>query len=217
MLDEDEAVRQQLALAGRVRIPDGPVEPPRTIAGLDVSYAVGSDRLVAAAVVVDATGGVVLDEVVLPGAATVAYRPGLLAFREVPPLLAALNRLQVQPDLLLADGHGVAHPRRCGLACHLGVETGLPAVGCAKSHFVGTYDEPGCRRGDRAPLRDAGERVGTVLRTRDRVRPLYVSAGHRIGHDQAADIVLAACSAYRLPDPIRRADHLSRRALLRMP
>jgi deoxyribonuclease V len=121
--------------------------------------------------------------------------------------------LRELPDLLLCDGQGLAHPRRCGLACHLGVVTGLAAVGCAKSPYVGDAVEPGHRRGDRAPLRDGDELVGHVLRTQDGVRPVYVSPGHRIGFDQSCEVVLATTSRYRLPDPLRRADHISRAAL----
>jgi deoxyribonuclease V len=198
-----------------VRIPSAPVPAPATVAGLDISYEVGSDRAVAAAVVVDAGSGSVLEEAVVEGTADFPYVPGLLAFREVPMLLRVLDRLTAPVGLLLCDGQGLAHPRRCGVACHLGVLTGLPAVGCAKNHLVGEHDEPGPRRGDRAPLVDAGEVLGCVLRTQDGVRPVYVSPGHLIGVDQAADVVLGLCSRYRLPDPVRRADHISRQALRR--
>lgn len=210
--------QEQDALRARVEIPDGPVPAPEAVAGLDVSYANGSDALVAAAVVVRVADGAVLEEVVEPGVARFPYRPGLLAFREVPALLDVLGRLRTAPDLLLCDGQGLAHPRRCGLACHLGVVTGLPAVGCAKNHFVGGHVEPGPRRGDRSPLHDGDgsggvEVVGEVLRTQDGVRPVFVSPGHRIGVAQATDLVLALAPAHRLPDAVRRADHLSRAAL----
>jgi deoxyribonuclease V len=207
---EAEAVQRELA--GRVRIPSGLVPAPATVAGLDISYQVGSDRTVAAAVVVD-DRGTVLDEVVVEGNATFPYVPGLLAFREVPLLLQVLERLTAPVGLLLCDGQGLAHPRRCGVACHLGVLTGIPAVGCAKNHLVGEHREPGPRRGDREPLVDGGDVLGCALRTQDGVRPVYVSPGHLIGVDQAADVVLGLCSAYRLPDPVRRADHISRQAL----
>jgi deoxyribonuclease V len=189
------------------------VPAPRTVTGLDISYGTGSDRLVAAAVVVDAATGAVLDETVVDGIAEFPYVPGLLAFREAPMLLRAIDRLTAPAGLLLCDGQGLAHPRRCGVACHLGVLTGLPAVGCAKNHLVGEHREPGPRRGDRAPLVDGGDVLGCVLRTQDGVRPVYVSPGHLIGVDQAADVVLGLCSSYRLPDPLRRADHISRQAL----
>ncbi|HXV92583.1 MAG TPA: endonuclease V [Pseudonocardia sp.] len=213
----EEAQAVQRAVAARVEIPSAPVPAPRRVAGLDVSYETGSDRAVAAAVVVETGGhgGVarIVEEVVVEGSVTFPYVPGLLAFREVPLLERALQRLRTPVDLLLCDGQGIAHPRRCGLACHLGVRTGLPAVGCAKNHLVGEHNEPRPRRGDREPLVDGGDILGYALRTRDGVRSVYVSPGHRIGVAQAAEVVLALCSAHRLPDPLRRADHVSRRAL----
>ena len=198
-------------VAVRVEVPDAPVPAPATVAGLDVSYEVGSDRVVAAAVVVEVDGGRIVEEVLVEGRAEFPYVPGLLAFRETPLLLRALDRLATAPDLLLCDGQGIAHPRRCGLACHLGVLTGLPAVGCAKNHLVGEHTGPGPRRGDRAPLVEDSTVLGHVLRTQDGVRPVYVSPGHRIGTAQATDLVLALSPSYRLPDPVRRADHLSGR------
>lgn len=208
-----DAERLQRELAARVVVPAGRVAAPRVVVGLDVSYVVGSDRVAAAAVVVDAGSGAVLEEAVVHGTVTFPYRPGLLAFREVPILTELLDGLRTPVDLLLCDGQGIAHPRRCGLAAHLGVLRGRPAVGCAKNHFFGEHREPGPRRGDREPLRDGDEVLGEVLRTQDGVRPVYVSPGHLIGVTQASDVVLALTSRYRLPDPVRRADHLSRAAL----
>lgn len=163
--------------------------------------------------VVEVASGAVLEEVVGHGVATFPYAPGLLAFREVPLLLDLLGVLRTGVDLLLCDGQGLAHPRRCGLACHLGVLADRSTIGCAKNHFVGEHAEPGPQRGDRADLVDGTDVVGQVLRTQDGVRPVYVSPGHRIGVAQATDLVLALTSTYRLPDPVRRADHLSRAAL----
>ena len=210
--DRLEAERTQQDLAAAVEIPAGPVPAPRTVAALDVSYEVDGDRMVAAAVVV-AADGEVLEERTVRGRAEFPYVPGLLAFREVPILLEVLQQVVTPLDMLLCDGHGRAHPRRCGSACHIGVVTGIPAIGCAKNHFVGEHEEPGPERGDRSPLVDAGEVVGTVLRTRRGVRPVYVSPGHRVGVEQAGDIVLSLCSQHRLPDALRRADHISRQAL----
>lgn len=209
----EEAERIQREIARCVRIPSASVPAPRLVAGLDVSYAKESERMAAAAVVVDTATDAVVEETVVRGFATVGYHPGLLAFREAPILLQALRQLGTAPDLLLCDGHGIAHPRRCGLACHLGVVAGVAAIGCAKTHFVGEHTEPGRERGQRVPLVSSGETVGVVLRTQDGVKPVYISPGHAIGIGQAGDIVLALCSQYRLPDPIRRADHISRAAL----
>jgi deoxyribonuclease V len=209
----EDAARVQADLAAGVRVLGAPVPPPRTVAGLDVSYEAGSDRGVAAAVLVDVADGRIVEEVLAEGTVTFPYVPGLLAFRELPLLLRALDRLTTAPDLLLCDGQGIAHPHRCGLASHLGVVTGLAAVGCAKNHLVGRYTEPGPHRGDRAALVADTTVLGHALRTQDGVRPVYVSPGHGIGPDQATDLVLALSPSYRLPDPLRRADHLSRQAL----
>jgi deoxyribonuclease V len=186
---------------------------PRTVAGLDVAYQPGGDRLVAAVVVLRADDLTVVESATSPGRAAFGYVPGLFAFRELPALLAALESLRTAPDLLVCDGQGLAHPRRFGLACHLGVLTGLPAVGVGKTRLVGSHDEPGPRRGDAADLLDAGEVVGRVLRTRDGVKPVYVSVGHRIGLDAACRLTLRLTPRYRLPETTRAADHLSRTAL----
>jgi deoxyribonuclease V len=145
------------------------------------------------------------------------YVPGLLSFREVPALLAALRGLRRVPDVLICDAHGLAHPRRFGLACHLGVVTGLPTVGCAKSRLVGWHTEPGARKGCRRELVHRGERVGTVLRTRTGVKPLYVSCGHRIDLPLAERVVLNCSVHFRLPEPQRFAHQLAESAKAKFP
>ncbi len=137
------------------------------------------------------------------------YIPGYLSFREIPALLAALARLATPPDLILCDGQGLAHPRRFGIACHLGVLTGLPTIGVAKSRLIGSHDEPGVKKGSWTPLMDKGEVIGAVLRTRDGVSPLYVSVGHRIDLQTAVDYVLRCTTRYRLPETTRRAHRLA--------
>ena len=137
------------------------------------------------------------------------YVPGLLAFREGPVILAALQQLSIGADVLMFDGHGVAHPRRLGIATHLGVLLGVPSIGCAKSRLVGTHQEPGDRKGSHVWLHDEGEVVGAVLRTRENVNPVYVSIGHRIDLETAVDFVLRACTRYRLPEPTRCAHRLA--------
>jgi deoxyribonuclease V len=134
------------------------------------------------------------------------YVPGLLSFREAPALLAALRRLHREPDVLLCDGQGRAHPRRFGIACHLGVLCDLPAIGCAKSLLVGTHASLSLDRGASQPLVHHNEIVGTVLRTQEGIRPVYVSIGHRMDLPKAVDLVLAAAIRYRLPEPTRLAD-----------
>ncbi|TNY36026.1 deoxyribonuclease V [Thermomonospora catenispora] len=190
----------------------GPAEI-ETVAGLDVSYQEGTDRLAAAVVVLDAATLRQVEESVVIGTATFPYVPGLFAFRELPALVEALERLTVVPDLLVCDGHGLAHPRRFGLACHLGVLTGLPSLGVGKTRLVGEYLPPARARGSVSDLVDGGEVIGRVLRTQDGVRPVFVSAGHRIDLDTACRHVLALSPRYRLPETTRRADRLSRRAL----
>ncbi|WP_436971226.1 deoxyribonuclease V [Micromonospora chersina] len=211
--DVAEALRIQEELRSRVDLVGPGPTAPATVAGLDVAYADSGDRLAAAVTVLDAATLAVVDEAVDVGRPAFDYVPGLFAFRELPALLAALERLTVRPDLLVCDGHGLAHPRRFGLACHLGLVTGLPAIGVGKTPLVGVWDEPAPQRGAWTPLRDGGEVVGRVLRTRDGVTPVFVSVGHRMSLDNAVDRVLALTPRYRLPETTRTADHLCRRAL----
>lgn len=185
---------------------------PRTATGLDVAYATGSDTVAAAAVTVDLATGAEVECATATGVATFPYVPGLFAFRELPILLEALARLTRQPELLIADGHGLAHPRRFGLACHLGVVTGMPAIGVAKTP-LGTFEQPGAVRGSTSPLMLDGEQVGVALRTRDGVKPVFVSVGHRIDLASAGALVLALANTFRLPEPTRRADQRCREAL----
>lgn len=184
-----------------------------TAAGLDVAYAEGSDRLAAAVVVLDATTLVPVEERATAGTAAFPYVPGLFAFRELPALADALSALTIIPDLLVCDGHGLAHPRRFGLACHLGVLTGVPTIGVGKTPLVGRWDEPGPERGAWSELVDGGEVVGRVLRTRRDVKPVFVSVGSGIDLDTATRHVLALTPAYRLPETTRAADSLARREL----
>ena len=138
------------------------------------------------------------------------YVPGLLSFREIPVLLEALKKLGTMPDLLFCDGHGYAHPRRLGLASHLGVILDRPSIGCAKSILVGTHGRLPAKAGSWTPLVDekaSGEKIGAVLRTRTNVRPIYVSQGHRVSLESAVRLTLAASDGYRIPRPTREADH----------
>jgi deoxyribonuclease V len=207
---EAEAERIQQELRQRLDLDNCLDVAPTLVAGVDVSYDRVSPRITAAAVV---TTGVEVESVVVPGEVSFPYLPGLLAFREVPILLAALDRLGCRPEVVICDGYGVAHPRRFGLACHLGVVTGLPTFGVAKTPFIGRYDAPGARRGDWSALRDGDEVLGRVLRTQTDVKPVFVSVGHRTSLDQATALTLDLSPRYRLPEVIRRADFLSREAL----
>lgn len=205
-----EAITVQEELRHRVD-PTDTGSSPRLVAGLDVAY--DGDRLAAAVVVLDWDTLAEVDRAVVLGETTFPYVPGLFAFREVPALLQALEQLSTEPDLLVCDGQGLAHPRRLGLACHVGVLTGIPAIGAAKTAFVGTHAEPGLTRGDSAELLLDGEVVGSVLRTQDNVKPVYVSTGHRITLPTATSHILHLTPTYRLPETTRAADHLSRRSL----
>ncbi|MET0133645.1 MAG: endonuclease V [Kibdelosporangium sp.] len=183
---------------------------PGIAAGLDVAY--GADRLVAAAVCVDIATLNIVDSAVVEGRTDFPYLPGLFAFRELPALLRALAKLGTRPDVLVCDGQGLAHPRRFGLACHAGVETGLPSIGVGKQ-ALGKYEPPGNDRGDHSDLVDEGETVGRALRTQAGVKPVFVSVGHRIDLDTATELVLALSPRYRLPETTRAADRLGRAVL----
>ncbi|WP_459750541.1 endonuclease V [Streptomyces sennicomposti] len=189
--------------------------PPGTgrVTGVDVAYDDERDVVAAAAVVLDAATLRVVAEATAVGRISFPYVPGLLAFREIPTVLAALDALDRPPGLVVCDGYGLAHPRRFGLASHLGVLTGLPVIGVAKNPFTFAHADPGTPRGSASPLLDGGEEVGRALRTRDGVKPVFVSVGHRTTLDNACAHTLALAPAYRLPETTRRADALCRRAL----
>ncbi|MEU4219798.1 endonuclease V [Actinoplanes sp. NPDC026623] len=210
---EEEALAVQDALRQRLIGGPGPADPA-TVAGLDVAYHSDGERLAAAIVVLDARTHEVRDSAVVHGRPAFPYVPGLFAFREIPALLDALDRLTVRPDVLICDGHGLAHPRRFGLACHLGVLTGLPSFGVGKTPLVGAWEPVGERRGDRSELVDGGEVVGAVLRTRDAVKPVFVSVGHRMDLDTACGLTLALTPRFRLPETTRAADRACRDALI---
>lgn len=181
------------------------------MAGLDVAYQ--GDRLAAAVVVLDPSDLHVLDVAVVRGTPAFPYVPSLFAFREIPALLEALDKLGVRPEVLICDGHGMAHPRRFGLASHLGVLTGLPSFGVGKTRLIGDWAPVGEKRGDRSDLIDAGEIVGAVLRTQDRVKPVFVSAGHRMDLETACSLTLRLAPRFRLPETTRAADRACRDAV----
>ncbi|MFH8337248.1 endonuclease V [Streptomyces sp. AM6-12] len=211
---EEEARAVQDELRGRVVL-DEPGPPPGEghVTGVDVAYDDERDLVAAAAVVLDAATLGVVAESTAVGRVSFPYVPGLLAFRELPAVLAALDSLPCAPGLVVCDGYGLAHPRRFGLASHLGVLTGLPAIGVAKNPFTFTYDDPATARGSSAPLLAGAEEVGRALRTRDAVKPVFVSVGHRVSLSNALAHTLALTPAYRLPETTRHADGLCRRAL----
>jgi deoxyribonuclease V len=209
-LPPTDAARLQTWLSARV-VARGTVRRPlKLVAGLDCS--IGADGHVHGAVVVCAAPDWHVLEVVSASATPLMpYVPGLLSFREAPILLEALKKLRITPQLLLVDGHGVAHPRGLGLAAHIGLHVDVPTIGVGKSILVGEHGKPGKKRGDWVPLRYGRRRVGLVLTTRDGTQPIYVSVGNGIGLFPAARRVLDTVGKYRLPEPIRHADRLSRK------
>jgi deoxyribonuclease V len=200
-----EARAVQEALRSSVVARDAFPRRVRFVAGTDVSFARAAPTLFAAVVVLDARTLAVVDAASAEAPATFPYVPGYLSFRELPPLLSAFAKLRVAPDLVLCDGHGRAHPRRFGLASHLGVALDLPSIGCAKAVLVGEHAVPGRERGAFTPLRDGGATIGSVLRTRDGVAPVFVSVGHRVSLATARRLVLRLAPTHRLCEPIRAA------------
>ena len=198
----------QESLRGKVIAGDklGVVE---TVAGVDVGFERAGAVTRAAVVVLDFPGLEPREQAIARQPTRFPYVPGFLSFREAPAVLAALEKLRDAPDLLLCDGQGIAHPRRFGIACHLGVLTDIPSIGVAKSRLVGTHGMVPKVKGAWVPLMDAGEVIGAVLRTRDDVKPLYVSIGHRVSLDTAIDYVLRCTTKYRLPETTRLADRLA--------
>lgn len=219
-LSPAEAIALQKELAVKVQRRDhlGPRgrRGIRHVAGVDVAIEDSGKTARGAVVVLRLPALETVEEAVARRAVTFPYVPGLLSFREVPVVLDALEELELRPDMLMCDGQGLAHPRRFGLACHLGLLSDLPSIGVGKSRLVGRHAEPGSEKGDWAPLTDRNsrtgrtERFGAVLRTRARVKPVYVSIGHRVSLRTARAYTLRCTDRFRLPEPIRRADKLSK-------
>ncbi|MEU7033280.1 MULTISPECIES: endonuclease V [unclassified Streptomyces] len=212
--DETAARAVQGELRARLVLDEpGPAPGTGHVTGLDVAYDDERDLVAAAAVVLDARTLDVVEEATAVGRVSFPYVPGLLAFREIPTVLAALASLSSDPGLLVCDGYGLAHPRRFGLASHLGVLTGRPSIGVAKNPFTFAYDQPGPDRGDFSPLMAGEEEVGRALRTQAGVKPVFVSVGHRVSLGNACAHTLLLAPRYRIPESTRHADSLCRRAL----
>ncbi|GAA0571363.1 endonuclease V [Paractinoplanes ferrugineus] len=184
---------------------------------MDISYAIGSDHAVAAAVTIGVQDLRVRDVSLATGPVRFPYVPGLLAFRELPLLLEALAGLPAPPEMVMCDGYGIAHPRRFGLACHLGLLLDRPSFGVAKTDFVAGHDEPGARRGQWSVLAEGDAILGRAVRTRTGVKPVYVSVGHRVSLGDATDLTVRLSPRYRIPEPTRQADIVSRQELRRGP
>jgi deoxyribonuclease V len=179
--------------------------PVRSVAGADISCSKKSDTIWAGVAVFTYPGLVMIEEKWVRDRTGFPYIPGLLSFREVPALLRVIEKLDNDPDLILCDGQGIAHPRRLGLASHLGLFLDRPTIGCAKSRLVGEFSEVGNRRGDYSPLQYRDQVVGGVLRTREGVKPLFISPGNGITLEESLSIVISCCPKYRIPEPIRQA------------
>ena len=201
---EPEAVALQHHLAGRVDV-SAPLPSFDLVAGCDIAYHLTDPVLYAAVVVLDARDLSVVEERVVTREVNFPYIPGLLSFREIPPLLSAFSELRSVPDVVMLDGQGIAHPRRFGLACHLGLWLDLPCLGCAKSWLAGEYEEPGPNAGDHSPLAVGGESVGAVMRTAGGAKPAFVSPGHKLDVASAVDVVRRTLSGFRHPAPTRAA------------
>jgi deoxyribonuclease V len=206
-----EAIRIQQELRTQVAACDAERTEFQLIAGMDVSYDKHSPWLFAAIVVLRLPGFQRAETVGVRAEARFPYVPGLLSFRESPAGLEAWERLRTRPDCLICDGHGYAHPRRFGFACHFGLLVDLPTIGFAKSVLIGRFKAPGSPRGSRSDLEDAGEVIGAALRTREGAEPVFVSVGHQVSLEKAVETILACSPGYRIPEPIRQAHALVNR------
>ncbi len=203
-LTPKEAIELQQELKAKVKI-EPLTKPIQYIAGADISFNRGEDTVYVGIVVLKYPELIEVDRALLIDEATFPYIPGLLSFRESPLLIKAWEKLTIKPDVIVADGHGIAHIRRFGIACHLGLLTNTATIGCAKKLFVGTHDVLDDEKGSIAPIRYKDETVGVVLRTRKGVKPVYISAGHKITLEQAIEVMNACTTNYRIPVPTRQA------------
>ena len=203
-----EAIAIQRSLQSHVNLTDdfGDIQ---TVAGVDVGFEQNNTITRAAIAVLNFQTLDVLETVIAHRPTSFPYVPGLLSFREVPCVLEAMLKLSTEPDLLLCDGQGIAHPRRFGIAAHLGLLLNLPAIGVGKSRLTGTYQEPPIEKGSHSPLMDNDEQIGVVLRTRTKVNPLFISPGHRVSIETAPKLVMQCVTKYKLPETTRRAHKLA--------
>jgi deoxyribonuclease V len=209
-LDGEQAQALQDELARKVIVTDAFKAEIRYIAGIDAWHSDELGRSFAAIVVVDAQTLKPIEQVTAITDCTFPYITGLLSFRELPPIIEAMKQLTIKPDLCICDGQGLAHPRRFGLACHLGVIYDIPAIGCGKTRLTGKFDTPAPERGAYSDLEIGQQVVGRALRTQYGINPLFISVGHRISLSTACDWIVHCAPQYRLPEPIRLADKLSR-------
>ncbi|WP_179033115.1 deoxyribonuclease V [Paenibacillus kribbensis] len=211
-LSEMEAIKLQKELSLKVTKEDQFAEI-NYVAGIDVAYSKQSDLLIAAIVILEANSLNIVESVVVEDSVQFPYIPGLFSFRELPPIVKAFEQIKTSPQLIVCDGQGIAHPRRFGLASHLGVIFDTPTIGCGKTKLWGDYKEPSQERGACSLLVDDEETIGGVLRTQESVKPLFVSVGHRISLETACNWILKLAPHYRLPETTRQADQLVRKVL----
>jgi deoxyribonuclease V len=205
-LSPQEARLLQKKLASYV-VRENRLGPVTMVAGVDVGLR--DDAAQAAVVILNFPDLDIVEKAMATRKVDFSYISGLLGFREGPVILEALEKLATKPDLIIFDGHGVAHPRRLGIASHIGLLVDLPAIGCAKSRLCGHHEEPDFEMGNHVPLVDQGETIGAVVRTRSRTKPMYVSVGHRVDLKTSIKYVLACCRGYRLPETTRQAHRLA--------
>lgn len=203
-LSPREAIALQNELRNRV-LEAAPTRPIETIAGADISFNKFSSTIYVAVVVLRLPGLEVIEEATVIGESQFPYVPGLLSFRELPAVLEAWQKLSIEPDCVMSDGQGLAHPRRFGIACHAGLWLNRPTLGCAKSVLVGAYEEPGLERGSWTPMIHKGETVGAALRTKNKTKPIYVSVGSAMDLNSAIELTLRCDGGYRQPEPTRQA------------
>lgn len=215
-LTEQEAINIQHQLRGQVILSDQLPAEIKLIAGVDVEYDKNSEAIAGAFVLLDYNTLEVVEVATHCMEVTFPYIPGLFSFREMPVLLEAWKKLTKHPDIIICDGQGRAHPRRFGLACHMGLLLDKPTLGCGKTRLFGKYEQPAPERGAVSPLlaEDDGEHIGNALRTQTGINPVFVSAGHKISLETATQLVLKMCTEYRLPETTRKADHYGREAFL---
>ncbi len=209
-LTVNEAIAIQEKLQAEVITVDQLQEPVQYVAGVDMGFEADGTISRAAVAILSFPDLQLQETSIARSPTTFPYIPGFLSFREIPAVLDALEKVKITPDLILCDGQGIAHPRRFGIACHLGVILDLPTIGVAKSLLIGKHEDLASTRGSKQPLIHKGETIGVVLRTRTEVKPVYVSIGHRVSLPTAIDYVLRCTPKYRLPETTRIADKLTR-------
>ncbi|MEH7110364.1 deoxyribonuclease V [Bacillus sp. JJ1764] len=207
-----EAIELQRNLAQRI-ITEDRLDPILHVAGIDVAYSKNTDTVIAGIVILEFDSLKVVESVVFEDTVRFPYIPGLFSFRELPPIIKAFEEIKTMPQLIVCDGQGIAHPRRFGLACHLGVLYDIPTIGCGKTKLIGNFTEPDSYRGASSPLVDNHEIIGNVLRTQKNINPIFVSIGHRISLTTSCELILKLSPNFRLPETTRQADQLVKKTM----